>query len=185
MPPLFQRVERHSWKNTCPNGDRRVLKLRDRRSSERPRGWIEIDYFNLIFMRLLSLEIREYFPFQGGSKNPFGAPVTVKSDIPQFPLIVLEELAAFGNEQLFLFGTTSFVLQLSKTAITRQKVNVSGVEDLAIGSPEFFRGVREATEGPSDTLIHSPNLTRISVVGIGNEDMEVFLFSHQFAGLRD
>jgi hypothetical protein len=73
-------------------------------------------------------------------------PVTVKSGVPQLPLIVLEELAAFGDEQLLLFGPSAFVPQLSKTSITCEQVNVSRIVDLAVRSAELFCWICEATE---------------------------------------
>ena len=65
---------------------------------------------------------------------------------PQFSLIVFKELAPFGDEQLFLFGTTTFVSELSETAITSQQVNVPRIENLAVWSAELFCGIRKTTK---------------------------------------
>jgi hypothetical protein len=90
--------------------------------------------------------IRQHFPSQCGSENPLRPPVAVEAHIPQLSAIVFEELAALGNEQLLLFGATSFVSELSESTITCQQVNVSRIVDFAIWSAEFFCGVGERTK---------------------------------------
>jgi hypothetical protein len=55
-----------------------------------------------------------------------------------FASVIFEELAAFRDQELLLFGTAAFVSELSEATITRQQVNVSRIVDLPVWSSELF-----------------------------------------------
>src|SRR5260370_2899477 len=103
IPPLSQSVERHSWmiwRNTCArSSDRRVFKLRSRCSSERRRGWIEIDNSNALFRPWNFF--REWYntPPQSISQNPLHAPISKYPYKAVLASVVPEELAPFLSKE--------------------------------------------------------------------------------------
>jgi hypothetical protein len=84
------------------------------------------------------LRVLHDLPSQCCSQNPLRSAVTEYPNESVFMSGVFEEFAALFNKNLFLFGTTALVSQLSKTSITSQQMNVSRIVDFAIRSPECF-----------------------------------------------
>jgi hypothetical protein len=76
-------------------------------------------------LQAMALGVRQNFPSQGASQQSLRPTISVKSDIPQLSLIVLEEFAALRNEQLFLFGPTAlgvFLLVASRNPSAHRRL---------------------------------------------------------------
>lgn len=122
----------------------------------------------------------EDFPLECLSQNSLHASISENSYEAVLAHAVAEKHAPVVAQRPLLRCTGALVTQPSESAVTRQKMNVPGIEDFTVWSPELFRG---ACLPAIQKIACSKNHSAFTClrVGIGNYDV-VFLLGHHAAG---